>query len=114
MEALSRDDLLAAAAQILRMRQDGHLVTVELAAQLCSTALRLGRLNEVLPVLSFLGLNPDEFIVLMKLCQSHQQDPTSQFLQLYEACAVQHDRAIHGLPTEGYAGAANGADCRIV
>merc|ERR1719460_3253070 len=75
VEALARDDLLAAA---------GHLL-----------GMRLGRLNEVLPVLSFLGLQPDEFLVLMKLCQSHEQDPTARFLQLYEACAVHHDRAIH-------------------
>merc|ERR1719506_2730048 len=98
MEALARDDLVAASGHILGMRQNGHVVTIEHAAQMCSASLRAGRLNEVLPALSFLGLNPDEFMILMKLCQSHQQDPTAQFLQLFEACAVHHDRAIHARP----------------
>lgn len=118
VEALARDDLLAAAGQILGMRQNGHAVTVELSAQLCSAGLRVGRLNEVLPVLSFLGLHPDEFMVLMKLCQSHQQDPTARFLNLYEACAVHMDRAIH--PREPpavdqrFTGARSHADARAV
>jgi hypothetical protein len=95
IEALAQDDLLAAAGHLLGMRQNGHIVTVELAAQLCAAGLRLARFNEVLPVLSFLGLQPEEFMMLMKLCQSHQQDPTARFLQLYEACVAQRDRSIH-------------------
>jgi hypothetical protein len=69
-------------------------VTAELAAQLCNAGLRVGRLNEVLPVLPFFGLSGDELIVLMKLCQAHEHDPTARFLSLYEACTVQHDRAM--------------------
>ena len=94
MDALARDDVLAAAGQILGMRRDGHPIPMELAAQFCSTGLRVGRLQEVLPVLPLLGLGPEEFLVLLKICQAHDQDPTARFLQLYECCIVHQDRLL--------------------
>jgi hypothetical protein len=66
-EALLRDDLIDAAGFLLGMEQSGYAVTAELAAQLCDAGLRLGRLNEVVPVLSMLGLSHDELMFLMKL-----------------------------------------------
>jgi hypothetical protein len=94
MDALARDDLLAAAGQILGMRRDGHPIPMELAAQFCSTGLQAGRLQEVLPVLPVMGLGPEELLVLLKLCQAHDQDPTARFLQLYECCILHQERLL--------------------
>merc|ERR1719409_1839335 len=93
LEALGRDDLVSAAGLVLGMRMDGHAVRVDLAAQLCSTALQLKRLQEVLPVLPYLSLGPEEVLILMKVCQAHPEDPTARFLQLYEASILHQERA---------------------
>lgn len=75
------------------MKTDGHTVPLELAAQLCATGVRLSRLQEVVPVLPYLSLDPEELLVLMKICQGHQQDPMARFLQHYEACLLHLDRS---------------------
>ena len=48
------------------MRRDGYPVTVELAAQLCTCGLRLRRLDEVLPLLPFLGLAWEDLAGLLQ------------------------------------------------
>merc|ERR1719487_3150254 len=65
---------------------------MELAAQLCSLGVRLLRLQDILPVLPYLNLAPEEIVVLMKVCQAHEDDPTARFLQLYEAALLHHER----------------------
>merc|ERR1719487_2857781 len=94
MEALCRDDVLAAAGHLVGARNDGHTPALELVAQLCSVSLRLGRLHDVLQVLPFLGLQPEELLALMRVCQSSEKDPTARFLQFYEASILQQDRVL--------------------
>merc|ERR1719247_3213229 len=84
------------------MRSDGHVVTVDLAAQLCSMGIRLRRLQEVLPILPYLNLGPEELFVLMKICIAHQDDPTARFLEHFESSILYHERLTSRTPSKQF------------